>query len=436
MATSALLATHAAMGAEDTSLTWHGITFYGVVDIGIAHQNHGAPLSQDMYTGLAYMISKNSDHAITSVAPNGLSQSKLGLKGHIEASDDLAVVFNLESGFNPESGKLSDALAALVHNNGKALADQSTGADGSRAGQVFNGPAFVGLASRHWGTLTIGRHNTFLTDVVTRFDPLGASYAFSVLGASGATAGGGNTQDVRLDDSLKYTVAHGPFHAGVLYQPGHGDSSPGRGIQADIGVEQGAFAADIVYARKDQAVLAASLSAAQRATPGVPHDSLAANVSDNDAWGIAGAYRIDDAWKASGGWERITYRNPRHPLQPGFSGLGGYYISFVNDAAYPNAKVLNVSWAGITHRIGEHVSVTAAWYHYDQESYADNGCRDRSSAQCAGTMNAYSAVLDYRFDARFDVYGGVMYSTVADGLANGYLHTSTYDPMIGLRLQF
>mgnify|MGYP003693618249 CR=1 FL=1 len=29
----------------DDSLTWHGITLYGLVDMGVTYQNHGAPLS-------------------------------------------------------------------------------------------------------------------------------------------------------------------------------------------------------------------------------------------------------------------------------------------------------------------------------------------------------------------------------------------------------
>jgi predicted porin len=421
--------------AADDAISWHGITLYGTLDIGYAYQNHGAPLSQDMYTGLAYMISKNSHEEIQSVAPNGLSQSKIGIKGNVPVNDYITAVFNFESGINPESGKLSNALAALVHNNGKAPADQATGADGSRAGQLFNGPAFVGAASTSWGMLTLGRHNTFLTDVDTRFDPLHCSYAFSVLGASGTAAGGGYTQDARLDNSVKYSIARGWLHAGVLYQPGDSDSSPGRGLQSDVGFVYEDFAADFVYAEKRRAMLAASLSAAQLATEGVPHDSLAATISDNQAFSLAASYKRGDPWTLSGGIERIRYRNPEDPLEAGFSGLGGYYISFVNNDAYPHDKVLMVGWAGVTRQIGK-LSATVALYHYNQNSYALAQCSDRSSSMCSGNMNAYSAVLDYRLDAHFDFYGGVMYSQVGGGLASGYLYSSTYDPMIGLRVQF
>lgn len=432
----ALSASQFANAADDGSLTWNGITLYGTVDIGLAYQEHGAPLSQDMYTGLAYMITKNSNRSITSVAPNGLSQSKLGLRGTESIGNGLNFVFNLESGFNPESGKLSDALASLVHNNGVPQANQTTGADGSRAGQLFNGPAYVGLSSSTLGTLTLGRHNTFLTDAVTKFDPLGASYAFSVLGASGTTAGGGDTQDVRLDDSVKYIYTWRNFHAGALYQFGHNDSSPGKALQLDAGADLGNFSFDALYAYKNQAMLAASLTAAQLATPGVPHDSLAATVSDNRSYAFTAAYKLGDDWKFSGGYERITYADPSHPLTAGFSGLGGYFLSFINNNAYAHQKVLKVGWVGANVQLSNQLTLTGAWYHYDQNSYAGNGCSNRSSSACSGTLNAYSAVLDYRFNKRFDVYGGVMYSKVTDGLSSGYLFTSTYNVMTGVRVQF
>jgi predicted porin len=208
---SAASFSNVAQAADDGTLTWNGVTLYGILDVGVAYQNHGTPLSQDFYTGLEYLVSKNSNKSITSFAPNGLSQSKVGLKGAENVADGLDFVFNVEMGFNPQSGKISDALASLVHNNGVAQANQTTAADGSRAGQVFNGPAFAGLSSKEFGTLTLGRHNTFLNDVVGKYDPQGGSYAFSVIGYSGATAGGGNTENTRLDDSVKYNYKYENF---------------------------------------------------------------------------------------------------------------------------------------------------------------------------------------------------------------------------------
>ena len=111
----------ASVSAADSALTWNGITLYGAFDIGVSYQSHGAPLSQDWMVGVQYLIDRKGNKSITSVAPNGLSQSKIGLRGKEPLTDDLSFVFDVESGFDPQSGRLADALASLTHNNGKAL---------------------------------------------------------------------------------------------------------------------------------------------------------------------------------------------------------------------------------------------------------------------------------------------------------------------------
>jgi len=60
-------------GPVDDSLTWHGITLYGLVDMGVTYQNHGAPLSNTAGLGLNYLISKNSNGSYFGVGPNALS---------------------------------------------------------------------------------------------------------------------------------------------------------------------------------------------------------------------------------------------------------------------------------------------------------------------------------------------------------------------------
>jgi predicted porin len=428
-----------AQAADDQSLTMYGITLYGTYDIGVAYQTHGAPLSQDFYPGLQYLLGKSSDKSQTSVAPSGLSQSKVGIRGKENINDDLAFVFNGEVGFNPQSGALADAPRSLIHNNGLALADQKTAGDGSRAGQFFNGQAWGGLSSKEFGTLTFGRHVTILGENIVKYDPMNGSYAFSPIGYSGMTGGMGNTEDVRLDDSIKYQYKYDIFHAGALYQFGKVDSSPGEAWQGDIGFDYAGFGVDGIYGHKKDALNLASLSAAQLAgsstVPPLPHDSLAATVSDNTTYTLLGSW-TGGPWKISAGFEHIKFQNPDSPLTAGFSGLGGYEISVVNNAAFPKDKKEDVIWAGVKYLITPDLDITGAVYEYDQDSYALVKCSTIASGQCSGNLWAYSARLDYRLTKRFDVYAGAMYSKVEDGLANGYLKTNTVDPMVGFRFQF
>ncbi len=419
--------------ADDSSLTWNGITLYGVVDVGVAYQNHGTPLSQDFYPGLEYMISKNSNKSITSVAPNGLSQSKIGIKGTEQLVDGVNAIFNAEMGFEPQSGRLADACASLVHNNGVAQSAQTSGADGSRCGQFFNGEAYLGLQSNDYGTLTIGRNNSLLLDNINKYDPMGGSYAFSIIGYSGATAGMGDTEDTRLDDSVKYTYKYDMFHAGLLYQFGKTDSSPGEAWQGDLGFDYQGFSVDGVYGHKKDAIGLASLSASQITT--YPVDSLAATISDNTSYTLDASYTMDQA-KFFGGYEHIKYENPSLDITNPFAGLGGYYVSVINNDAYAIPKVLQVSWVGARYSFTPDWDLTGAWYHYDQNSYKGNGCSDNSAGSCSGTENVYSLMTDYRWTKRFDTYAGFAYSKVSDGLSSGYLFTSSIDPMIGFRFKF
>ncbi|QBB71427.1 porin [Pseudolysobacter antarcticus] len=423
----------AAHAAEDESLTWNGITLYGVFDIGVAYQTHGTPLSQDWFVGLEYLISKNSNKSITSVAPNGLSQSKIGLKGVEPISEGLSAVFNSEIGFDPQSGNLADALKSLTHNNGVALDRQTSAGDSARAGQVFNGQIYAGLSSRDFGTITFGRQNTLLLENILKYDAFSGSYAFSPIGLSGVCAGGGDTENTRLDNSVKYFYKNEMFHGGVMYQFGKTDSSPGEALQTDLGFEYAGFSLDGVYARKKDAIAAASLSAAQVTI--LPIDSLAATISDNTSYTLGASYILGPL-KAFAGYNHIKYQNPSLPITEPFNGLGGYYLSVINNSAFPNPKVLQISWGGLKYAMTKDIDITGAIYHYDQNSYGKVHCSNTSAGTCSGTLEAYSVALDYRFAKRFDAYAGVMFSRVADGLASGFLNTSTADPMIGFRFKF
>src|SRR5258706_12153689 len=107
--------------SSDDTLTWKGITLYGIVDIGIQNQTHGAPISDYFVGGSAEVVQKNSNHAATGVVPSSLSNSRIGLQGVEPLVGDWSGVFKLETFFNPQYGQISDALKSLVQNNGRPM---------------------------------------------------------------------------------------------------------------------------------------------------------------------------------------------------------------------------------------------------------------------------------------------------------------------------
>lgn len=416
----------------DDALTYRGITFYGTVDIGIAHLSHGAPLSATYGPGLPFMIQKNSNRPITSVVSNGLSQSKAGVSGIEPLLPGWSAVFKLETGFQPASGRLADGPASLVVNNGKALDKQTTSGDSSRAGQVFQGPAYVGVSSRTFGTLTFGRQNALLADSLLKYDPQLAAQAFSPLGYSGVAGGMGDTEDRALDQTIKYALAHGPVHLVLLHQSGSAGFIPEGANEVAVGADYAGLSVDALYSKVQGAIAAASLTAAQAAlAPG----TLAATVSDNTAYSLLGSYAWGPA-RLYAGYEHIKYGNPAHPLENGAVDIGGYVLSTVNNTAYGINRILEISWFGARYFVTPRFEITGAYYHYDQNSYNKNGCSDNSATSCSGTYDQLSAVADYHLSKRFDTYFGINYSAVADGLASGYLNTASVGPMTGVRFKF
>jgi len=79
--------------APDSSLTWNGITLYGIVDVGVQYQTHGVPISDYFPAGTESIIQKNSNGSITAVTPSNLSQSRIGLSGNEPLMGDWSECF-------------------------------------------------------------------------------------------------------------------------------------------------------------------------------------------------------------------------------------------------------------------------------------------------------------------------------------------------------
>jgi len=458
----------------DDSLTWHGITLYGIVDVGVQDQSHGAPISDYFVAGSAEVVQKNSNRSVTGVTPSNLSNSRVGLQGNEPIIGDWSGVFKLETFFNPQSGQISDALKSLVQNNGRSLATQTTNVDSSASGQTFI-QSLAGFSSKTFGTITFGRQNTVLADGVAKYDPNYASQAFSLIGISGTTAGGGDTQNRRLDSSVKYVGSFGGVaHLSAQYKFNQATGSANSAYEVSFGGEYAGFSGDVYYAKIKDAVSVAALSAAQvadvdlaGATGGLcppqpkapapatnciaasPTNALAATVSDNTSYAFMGLYNMGFL-KFFGGYEHIQYANPDTPLSAGFN-VAAYTIAFVNVQSGPKStyfhdKTLQVFWGGVRYTVIPELDLVGAYYGYKQNQYGSAAANAECSlgksheaepGTCSGNEDVVSFDADYRFTKRFDGYFGVMYSGVRDGLAAGYIfNTTDITTTMGVRFKF
>jgi predicted porin len=438
------IASAAHAGSPSDSLTWYGITLYGVIDVGATYQTHGSPLNDFYAQGVEYGISANSNRSYAGLAPNGLTQSRIGLSGAREFAEGWSGVFRLETRFSPLSGEIANGPKSLIQNNGVPPANQTANSDSSQAGQAFSSAAYAGVSSNTFGTLTIGRQNGLLHDNVLKYDPNAGSYGFSLIGFSAVTAGAGDSEYNRLDNSLKYFGQFGPARVGAQYQPA-GEPTGGVGYELDAGGDAGQLQFDATYVTKHDAIALASYSptpaqlVALLAKGLTLQDSLKATLSNNKSWSLMA--RCDaGAFKAFAGYENITYGAPDLGLiAVGSSTIGGYQIASVTTNSYTHHKILQVPWAGLKYSITPKWIVTGAFYHYDQNSYATGktaGCSTPSASNCSGTENAWSLLLEYQYNTHVDMYGGLLQSAVSGGLSSGYLANAATSTTAGVRLSF
>ena len=426
-----------AVRAQDATI--NGITFYGIVDAGVAYETHGTPPQDGGSVGTYYVVNSPGGRATFTAAQSGLSQSRWGIRGAEDLGDGWTGIFRVEQGFNVLGGQIADGIRSIVNNNGLALQNRSAYADSSQDGQMFNRQAYVGIQNNKYGTLMIGRQQTLQNDIIGAYDPNAGSYAYSLIGFSGSFGGNGSTEDVRWDNSVKYLGAYGPVRLGLMYQFGGTITRNDTGEGVDVGFDYMGLSVDGTYTHKKDVVTASPLSAAQMLTTAAlgynPQNSFSATVSDDDAYGLAAKYTWEK-FKFFGGFEHIKWSNPSSPLPVGFINIGNYIGSVVSNTAYNNPKEQTIYFGGVKYAAMTKLDVTAAFYGIDQNSYAtgaNTGCNDTRAGSCSGQEYVYSLNAVYHFTKKFDAYGGAMYSQVVNGLANGFLHNNQMTPSVGFR---
>ena len=447
----------------DCQLTRYGITVYGAIDAGAGWQSHGTPFDPRSPAGASYLVQKYSRSPRWDIAPNGLSNSFIGIKGTEPIGGNTSLVFALDAGFDPYSFRFSNGPGSAAHNAGVPLDQQTAWADSSRAGQWYNGQGYVGLSSASFGTLTVFRHNSLTLDAISEYDPMSASYAFSPIGYQGITCGGGNTENCRHTTSLKYRLTLGHFRVSALWQfGGYGQNNGSNGAYqvgagADIpNLAKGVLSFDAIYSYVRDAV-ALSLAPGSNNVNGTPippflPQTLTATISDNTAVMLLARY-TNGPLKLYAGYEQIRYAAPSDP-QTAFTDIAGDFVcqgcqlfnntNITNVAFGANGladKIFHVMWTGVRYALTNRVDVAAAYYHYIQDSYFGTAagtvpCSGAEHAQCAGTFNAVSGLIDWKFAPKWDLYVGLMYSQVNGGLANGYIQRNNIDPSTGVRFRF
>ncbi|SAK76169.1 porin [Caballeronia hypogeia] len=115
------------------------VTLYGLIDAGITYTNN-----QITPTG--------GGHSNWELTSGAVQYSRWGLRGAEDLGGGLKAIFTLESGFNVNNGQYTSS------------------------NRIFNRQAYVGLSSRQYGQLTLGRQTDGMVDFVGPLSLTGTEY--------------------------------------------------------------------------------------------------------------------------------------------------------------------------------------------------------------------------------------------------------------------
>ncbi|MER1966122.1 porin [Castellaniella sp. GW247-6E4] len=154
------------------------VTLYGILDTGYGY-------SQIKYDRNDIRVRSTS----SGLASGVVSGNRWGVRGSEDLGDGLRAIFTLEAGF-----------------------DIGSGGNSSKSGALFHRQSWVGLASDHWGSFTMGRQYNMGNGFTYGSANVGVS-----MGDMDRTFGGQGSSN-RMDNAFKYvTPSFSGFQAGVAY---------------------------------------------------------------------------------------------------------------------------------------------------------------------------------------------------------------------------
>ena len=439
------------------------ISVFGILDAGIANVSHTLSYGDSFVTGVnpvaLIKASQTNAGSATGVMNGGISQTRWGIKGQIGLGAGLKGVFDLETAFSIGNGTVGQSALNMGTTNTQVSADTSL------ESQLFGRAAYVGISSDTCGTLTIGRHTSFMLDTIPAYDALQGAQMFTPTGFSGAYGGGGATDNSRVDNSLKYKVKVGEVTLGGLYKfSGVAGDATARGVSEFLAQWEHdgfgvffayQFAKDTTSIGNPSGVVSMStlVTPAVGTTPAVytkgqyePIGTVTLTAENTHATMLGAHYKMGD-WFFAAGYEKEAISNPSDPAimsaltsvlnmpigtTTSTAGVTTYAVNVTPYAAGVE-KDLTVLWLGANYNVTKKLNVGLSYYHVAQGDYS-NG--DGEAAQMSGTTTYTSALLDYHLTKAFDAYLGYMKTSASQSMAAGIEYPSNQVTGFGIRYMF
>lgn len=225
--------TFASLGAHAQS----SVTLYGITDIGIEYINHVPD-------------GKTASSALREQSGN-LAGSRWGLRGAEDLGGGYKALFVLEGGFNLNNGTLG------------------------QSGRIFGRRAFVGI-STPYGTLTLGRQQNLLYELMYKYDALTFNPSYSAQSMDSQFVN-------RADNSVRYSLSAAGVTFALLYSSGFDSTIPngaqvpgatkvGREMSAALLYDRGPFSIGVTYDQLQGTSIATQSNSQSRALVGASYD--------------------------------------------------------------------------------------------------------------------------------------------------------------------
>lgn len=420
-------------------LTWNGITVFGAIDVGYGYNSIGAPLNGS-WLGLNNIVwgLPAGYKPISSLNTNAYDLTYIGVKLEEPLGYGWKVIGQLDTGFDPLTGKLDNACADIIRYNGLPGNQQGVWANSSRCGQIINGQAYAGVRNATYGTLTVGRQTPLALSKMYSYDPVALAAAFSLLGFSSGFGGATGVADTsKWNNSVKYANEYGPVHGAVMFAQGSQDGgNHGNAYGANLGATWHGLSVDMVYTYDQDAVSTTGYGVGGCGVAGTPScNTLVATAQNTEAWSFMGKYAFDvtGAFKGTlpdakltlyAGYQTIEFSNPSDPISVGDTTNGGYVFGTVRNTVYSfGNKRREIGWVGARFETGPWTATVA--YYLGHQGYFKNSatstfCSDTSHSNCSGSLSVASTTVAYAFNKHLDLYAGVVWSALTGGMAVGY----------------
>ncbi|GJG96160.1 porin [Cupriavidus pauculus] len=321
------------------------VTLYGIVDQSVRFQTNADA----------------GNHSQTQLTNGAITNSRWGLKGSEALGNNLKAIFQLENGFDPDTGRSNQVSSQ------------------NPSGRLFGRQAYVGLAG-DFGAIKLGRQYTEGFNLFGDFDPL-------TIGNYDNNAWPFFLTQFRADNVVSYSGSFSGLNVGASYGFGEqaGSLTKGQYVGARASYDIGPFGIGGVYQEF--------------------RDTTAAK-NKQQMWGVAGKYTVG-ATKLFLGY--IGGKDKTGSIDAGFFSPSNTANPIpAGGNAQANPRKDTIGYIGATYQATPALALTGVFY----GDFIDNknGINDNSGKRYTGVLLA-----EYSLSKRTQVYGTVDFNKVTGG---------------------